>query len=162
MSNYLNFTKEFKYKASVEQADELDGRSKLATVFNVGPSMTSTPTSLGLKLGKSSKGGIKPVMLNGQLALIISPYRRSTTNRAAGNSKPVYKTDHLQVWHNSKGIRVTMTFPKSWDTEQVVSKIDDEIYDLCNLHPEVLQYTEEESSDYSQEADYIQHFDPDV
>ena len=162
MSNYLNFTKAFKYKASVEQADELDGRSKLATVFNVGPSMTSTPTPLGLKLGKSSKGGIKPIMLDGKLALIISPYRRSATNRAAGNSKPVYQTDHLQVWHNSKGIRITMTFPKSWDVEQVVSKIDDEIYDLCNLHPEHLKYTEEESNDNSQESDYIQHFDPDV
>lgn len=162
MANYLNFTKTFKYKASVEQADELDGRSKLATVFNVAPSMTSKPTSLGLKLGKSSKGGIKPIMLDGKLALIISPYRRSATNRAAGNSKPVFQTDHLQVWHNTKGIRVTMTFPKSWDAEQVVSKIDDEIYDLCNLHPEVLQYTEEESTDNSQEANYIQHFDPDV
>ena len=140
MSNYLNFTKAFKYKASVEQADELDGRSKLATIFTEAPSMTSAPTKLGLELGKSSKGGIKPIMLDGKLALIISPYRRSATTRAADNSKPVYQTDHLQVWHNAKGIRVTMTFPKSWDAEQVVSKMDDEIYDLCNLHSEALQY----------------------
>ena len=141
MANYLNFKKQTKYKAEIEQADELDGRSKLSASFEQAPSVTSAPTKLGLELGKSSKGGIKPVMLeDGKLALIISPYRRSATTRAAGNSKPVYQTDHLQVWHNAKGIRVTMTFPKSWDAEQVVSKMDDEIYDLCNLHSEVLQY----------------------
>ena len=140
-SNYLNFTKAFKYKAEIEQADELDGRSKLATIFTEAPSVTSTPTKLGLELGKSSKGSIKPVMLeDGKLALIISPYRRSAATRAANNSKPVYQTDHLQVWHNAKGIRVTMTFPRSWDAEQVVDMMDDEVYDLCNLHSEVLQY----------------------
>ena len=141
MANYLNFKKQTKYKAEIEQADELDGRSKLATIFTEAPSVTSAPTKLGLELGKSSKGSIKPVMLeDGKLALIISPYRRSAATRAANNSKPVYQTDHLQVWHNNKGIRVTMTFPKHWDAEQVVSKMDDEIYDLCNLHSEVLQY----------------------
>ena len=141
MANYLNLKKQTKYSASVEQADELDGRSKLATIFTEAPSMTSAPTKLGLELGKSSKGGIKPVMLeDGKLALVITPYRRSAAARAANNSKPVYQTDHLQVWHNNKGIRVTMTFPRSWDAEQVVDKIDDEVYDLCNLHNEVLQY----------------------
>ena len=141
MANYLNLKKQTKYKAEIAQADELDGRSKLATIFTEAPSVTSAPTKLSLELGKSSKGGIKPVMLeDGKLALIISPYRRSAATRAANNSKPVYQTDHLQVWHNNKGIRVTMTFPRSWDAEQVVSKMDDEIYDLCNLHSEVLQY----------------------
>ena len=141
MANYLNLKKQTKYSASVEQADELDGRSKLATIFTEAPSMTSAPTKLGLELGKSSKGGIKPVMLeDGKLALVITPYRRSIVARAAVINKPVYQTDHLQVWHNAKGIRVTMTFPKSWDAEQVVSKLDDEIYDLCDLHSEVLQY----------------------
>ena len=141
MANYLNLKKQTKYSASVEQADELDGRSKLATIFTEAPSMTSAPTKLGLELGKSSKGGIKPVMLeDGKLALVITPYRRSIVARTAIINKPVYQTDHLQVWHNAKGIRVTMTFPKSWDAEQVVSKMDDEIYDLCNLHNEVLQY----------------------
>ena len=103
--------------------------------------MTSAPTKLGLELGKSSKGGIKPVMLeDGKLALVITPYRRSIVARAAVINKPVYQTDHLQVWHNAKGIRVTMTFPKHWDAEQVASKMDDEVYDLCDLHSEVLQY----------------------
>ena len=77
---------------------------------------------------------------DGKLALVITPYRRSAATRAANNSKPVYQTDHLQVWHSNKGIRVTMTFPRSWDAEQVVDKMDDEVYDLCNLHSEVLQY----------------------
>ena len=141
MANYLNLKKQTKYSASVEQADELDGRSKLATIFTEAPSMTSAPTKLGLEVGKSVKGGIKPMMLeDGKLALVITPYRRSIVARAAVINKPVYQTDHLQVWHNAKGIRVTMTFPKSWDAEQVVSKMDDEIYDLCNLHSEVLQY----------------------
>ena len=141
MANYLNLKKQTKYSASVEQADELDGCSKLATVFTEAPSMTSAPTKLGLELGKSSKGGIKPMMLeDGKLALVITPYRRSIVARAAVINKPVYQTDHLQVWHTAKGIRVTMTFPKSWDAEQVVSKMDDEIYDLCNLHSEALQY----------------------
>ena len=140
-SNYLNFTKAFKYKAEIEQADELDGHSKLATIFTEAPSVTSAPTKLGLELGKSSKGGIKPMMLeDGKLALVITPYRRSAATRAANNSKPVYQTDHLQVWHNAKGIRVTITFPKHWDAEQVASKMDDEVYDLCDLHSEVLQY----------------------
>ena len=140
-SNYLNFTKAFKYKAEIEQADELDGRSKLATIFNEAPSVTSAPTKLGLEVGKSVKGGIKPVMLeDGKLALVITPYRRSIVARAAVINKPVYQTDHLQVWHNAKGIRVTMTFPKHWDAEQVASKMDDEVYDLCDLHSEVLQY----------------------
>ena len=140
-SNYLNFTKAFKYKAEIEQADELDGRSKLATIFTEAPSVTSAPTKLGLELGKSSKGSIKPMMLeDGKLALVITPYRRSAATRAANNSKPVYQTDHLQVWHNAKGIRVTMTFPRSWDAEQVIDMMDDEVYDLCNLHSEVLQY----------------------
>ena len=141
MANYLNFKKQTKYKAEIEQADELDGRSKLATIFTEAPSVTSTPTKLGLEVGKSVKGGIKPMMLeDGKLALIITPYRRSAATRAANNSKPVYQTDHLQVWHNAKGIRVTMTFPKHWDAEQVASKMDDEVYDLCDLHSEVLQY----------------------
>ena len=141
MANYLNLKKQTKYKAEIEQADELDGRSKLATIFTEAPSVTSAPTKLGLELGKSSKGGIKPVMLeDGKLALVITPYRRSAATRAANNSKPVYQTDHLQVWHNAKGIRVTMTFPRSWDAEQVVDMMDDEVYDLCNLHSEVLQY----------------------
>ena len=48
MTNYPNFTKKIKYKAEIEQADELDGRSKLATVFTEAPSMTSAPTKLGL------------------------------------------------------------------------------------------------------------------
>ena len=103
--------------------------------------MTSAPTKLGLEVGKSVKGGIKPVMLeDGKLALVITPYRRSIVARAAVINKPVYQTDHLQVWHNAKGIRVTMTFPKHWDAEQVASKMDDEVYDLCDLHSEVLQY----------------------
>ena len=141
MANYLNFKKQTKYKAEIEQADELDGRSKLATIFTEAPSVTSAPTKLGLELGKSSKGGIKPMMLeDGKLALVITPYRRSAATRAANNSKPVYQTDHLQVWHNAKGIRVTMTFPKHWDAEQVIDMMDDEVYDLCNLHSEVLQY----------------------
>ena len=141
MANYLNFKKQTKYKAEIEQADELDGRSKLSASFEQAPSVTSAPTKLGLELGKSSKGGIKPVMLeDGKLALVITPYRRSIVARAAVINKPVYQTDHLQVWHNNKGIRVTMTFPRSWDAEQVVDKIDDEVYDLCNLHSEVLQY----------------------
>ena len=141
MANYLNFKNQTKYKAEIEQADELDGRSKLATIFTEAPSMTSAPTKLGLELGKSSKGGIKPVMLeDGKLALVITPYRRSIVARAAGINKPVYQTDHLQVWHNNKGIRVTMTFPRSWDAEQVIDMMDDEVYDLCNLHSEVLQY----------------------
>ena len=141
MANYLNFKKQTKYKAEIEQADELDGRSKLSASFEQAPSVTSAPTKLGLELGKSSKGGIKPMMLeDGKLALVITPYRRSIVARAAVINKPVYQTDHLQVWHNNKGIRVTMTFPRSWDAEQVVSKMDDEIYDLCNLHNEVLQY----------------------
>ena len=141
MANYLSFKKQTKYKAEIERADELDGRSKLSASFEQAPSVTSAPTKLGLELGKSSKGGIKPVMLeDGKLALVITPYRRSIVARAAVINKPVYQTDHLQVWHNAKGIRVTMTFPKSWDAEQVVSKMDDEIYDLCNLHSEVLQY----------------------
>ena len=141
MANYLNLKKQTKYKAEIEQADELDGRSKLATIFTEAPSVTSAPTKLGLEVGKSVKGGIKPMMLeDGKLALVITPYRRSAATRAANNSKPVYQTDHLQVWHNNKGIRVTMTFPRLWDAEQVVSKMDDEIYDLCNLHSEVLQY----------------------
>ena len=141
MANYLNLKKQTKYSASVEQADELDGRSKLATIFTEAPSVTSAPTKLGLELGKSVKGGIKPMMLeDGKLALVITPYRRSAAARAANNSKPVYQTDHLQVWHNAKGIRVTMTFPKHWDAEQVASKMDDEVYDLCDLHSEVLQY----------------------
>ena len=141
MANYLNFKKQTKYKAEIEQADELDGRSKLSASFEQAPSVTSAPTKLGLELGKSSKGGIKPVMLeDGKLALVITPYRRSIVARAAVINKPVYQTDHLQVWHNNKGIRVTMTFPRSWDAEQVVDKMDDEIYDLCNLHSEVLQY----------------------
>ena len=141
MANYLNLKKQTKYSASVEQADELDGRSKLATIFTEAPSVTSAPTKLGLEVGKSVKGGIKPVMLeDGKLALVITPYRRSIVARAAVINKPVYQTDHLQVWHNNKGIRVTMTFPRSWDAEQVVDKIDDEVYDLCNLHSEVLQY----------------------
>ena len=141
MANYLNLKKQTKYSASVEQADELDGRSKLATIFTEAPSVTSAPTKLGLEVGKSVKGGIKPVMLeDGKLALVITPYRRSIVARAAVINKPVYQTDHLQVWHNAKGIRVTMTFPRSWDAEQVVSKMDDEIYDLCNLHSEVLEY----------------------
>ena len=141
MANYLNFKKQTKYKAEIEQADELDGRSKLSASFEQAPSVTSAPTKLGLELGKSSKGGIKPVMLeDGKLALVITPYRRSIVARAAVINKPVYQTDHLQVWHNNKGIRVTMTFPKSWDAEQVVDKIDDEVYDLCDLHSEVLQY----------------------
>ena len=141
MANYLNFKKQTKYKAEIEQADELDGRSKLSASFEQAPSVTSAPTKLGLELGKSSKGGIKPVMLeDGKLALVITPYRRSAAARAANNSKPVYQTDHLQVWHNNKGIRVTMTFPKHWDAEQVASKMDDEVYDLCDLHSEVLQY----------------------
>ena len=137
MANYLNFKKQTKYKAEIEQADELDGRSKLSASFEQAPSVTSAPTKLGLEVGKSVKGGIKPMMLeDGKLALVITPYRRS----AANNSKPVYQTDHLQVWHNAKGIRVTMTFPKHWDAEQVASKMDDEVYDLCDLHSEVLQY----------------------
>ena len=141
MANYLNFKKQTKYKAEIEQADELDGRSKLSASFEQAPSVTSAPTKLGLELGKSSKGGIKPVMLeDGKLALVITPYRRSIVARAAVINKPVYQTDHLQVWHNAKGIRVTMTFPRSWDAEQVVDKIDDEVYDLSNLHNEVLQY----------------------
>ena len=141
MANYLNFKKQTKYKAEIEQADELDGRSKLSASFEQAPSVTSAPTKLGLELGKSSKGGIKPVMLeDGKLALVITPYRRSIVARAAVINKPVYQTDHLQVWHNAKGIRVTMTFPRSWDAEQVVDKMDDEVYDLCNLHSEVLQY----------------------
>ena len=141
MANYLNFKNQTKYKAEIEQADELDGRSKLSASFEQAPSVTSAPTKLGLELGKSSKGGIKPVMLeDGKLALVITPYRRSIVARAAVINKPVYQTDHLQVWHNNKGIRVTMTFPRSWDAEQVVSKMDDEIYDLCDLHSEVLQY----------------------
>ena len=141
MANYLNLKKQTKYKAEIEQADELDGRSKLATIFIEAPSVTSSPTKLGLEVGKSVKGGIKPMMLeDGKLALVITPYRRSIVARAAVINKPVYQTDHLQVWHNNKGIRVTMTFPRSWDAEQVVDKIDDEVYDLCNLHSEVLQY----------------------
>ena len=141
MANYLNLKKQTKYNASVEQADELDGRSKLATIFTEAPSVTSAPTKLGLEVGKAVKGGIKPMMLeDGKLALVITPYRRSAAARAANNSKPVYQTDHLQVWHNAKGIRVTMTFPKHWDAEQVASKMDDEVYDLCDLHSEVLQY----------------------
>ena len=141
MANYLNLKKQTKYKAEIEQADELDGRSKLSASFEQAPSVTSAPTKLGLELGKSSKGGIKPVMLeDGKLALVITPYRRSIVARAAVINKPVYQTDHLQVWHNNKGIRVTMTFPRSWDAEQVVDKMDDEVYDLCNLHSEVLQY----------------------
>ena len=141
MANYLNFKKQTKYKAEIEQADELDGRSKLSASFEQAPSVTSAPTKLGLELGKSSKGSIKPMMLeDGTLALVITPYRRSIVARAANNSKPVYQTDHLQVWHNAKGIRVTMTFPKHWDAEQVASKMDDEVYDLCDLHREVLQY----------------------
>ena len=141
MANYLNFKKQTKYKAEIEQADELDGRSKLSASFEQAPSVTSAPTKLGLELGKSSKGGIKPVMLeDGKLALVITPYRRSIVARAAVINKPVYQTDHLQVWHNNKGIRVTMTFPRSWDAEQVIDMMDDEVYDLCNLHSEVLQY----------------------
>ena len=141
MANYLNLKKQTKYKAEIEQADELDGRSKLSASFEQAPSVTSAPTKLGLELGKSSKGGIKPVMLeDGKLALVITPYRRSIVARAAVINKPVYQTDHLQVWHNNKGIRVTMTFPRSWDAEQVIDMMDDEVYDLCNLHSEVLQY----------------------
>ena len=141
MANYLNFKKQTKYKAEIEQADELDGRSKLSASFEQAPSVTSAPTKLGLEVGKSVKGGIKPVMLeDGKLALVITPYRRSIVARAAVINKPVYQTDHLQVWHNNKGIRVTMTFPKHWDAEQVASKMDDEVYDLCDLHSEVLQY----------------------
>ena len=141
MANYLNFKKQTKYKAEIEQADELDGRSKLSASFEQAPSVTSAPTKLGLEVGKSVKGGIKPMMLeDGKLALVITPYRRSIVARAAVINKPVYQTDHLQVWHNAKGIRVTMTFPKHWDAEQVVDKMDDEVYDLCNLHSEVLQY----------------------
>ena len=141
MANYLNFKKQTKYKAEIEQADELDGRSKLSASFEQAPSVTSAPTKLGLEVGKSVKGGIKPMMLeDGKLALVITPYRRSIVARAAVINKPVYQTDHLQVWHNAKGIRVTMTFPKHWDAEQVASKMDDEVYDLCDLHSEVLQY----------------------
>ena len=141
MANYLNLKKQTKYKAEIEQADELDGRSKLSASFEQAPSVTSAPTKLGLEVGKSVKGGIKPMMLeDGKLALVITPYRRSIVARAAVINKPVYQTDHLQVWHNNKGIRVTMTFPRSWDAEQVVDKMDDEVYDLCNLHNEVLQY----------------------
>ena len=141
MANYLNLKKQTKYKAEIEQADELDGRSKLATIFTDAPSVTSAPTKLGLEVGKSVKGGIKPVMLeDGKLALVITPYRRSIVARAAVINKPVYQTDHLQVWHNNKGIRVTMTFPRSWDAEQVIDMMDDEVYDLGNLHSEALQY----------------------
>ena len=141
MANYLIFKNQTKYKAEIEQADELDGRSKLATIFTEAPSVTSAPTKLGLEVGKSVKGGIKPMMLeDGKLALVITPYRRSIVARAAVINKPVYQTDHLQVWHNNKGIRVTMTFPRSWDAEQVIDMMDDEVYDLCDLHSEVLQY----------------------
>ena len=141
MASYLNFTKQYKYKAEIEQADELDGRSKLSACFAVAPSMTSAPTKLGLALDKATKGSIKPIILDdGKLGLVITPYRKNASSRTADPSKPVYQTDHLQVWHNSKGIRVTMTFPKSWDAEQVVSKIDDEIYELCNTHNDALQY----------------------
>ena len=93
-STYLNFTKAFKYKAEIEQADELDGRSKLATIFTEAPSMTSAPTKLGLELGKSSKGGIKPIMLDGKLALIISPYRRSATTSDSSVSSTSQWTTH--------------------------------------------------------------------
>ena len=142
MASFLNFKKASTYRANVEQHDELDGRSKLSASFDIGPSVTTTPTQLGLALDKATKGSIKPMMLDGKLGLVITPYRKTATARTADPSKPVYQTDHLQVWHNSKGIRVTMTFPKSWDAEQVVSKIDDEIYDLCNIHNDALQYSQ--------------------
>lgn len=163
MANFLNFKRTSKYSAIIEQHDfALDCRSKLSALFEVGPSMTSSPTQLGLVLDKTTKGSIKPMMYDGKLALIITPYRKNASSHTADPSKPVYQTDHLQVWHNSKGIRVTMNFPRTWSAEDIISKIDDEVYDLCHLYPEKLEYAEAKAPNNSKEDDYIQHFDADV
>lgn len=153
MASYLNFKKSSKYSANVEQHDELDGRSKLSASFEVGPSMTTTPTQLGLALDKVTKGSIKPTMLNGKLGLVITPYRKTVTARTEDTARQVYKTGHLEVWHNRKGIRITMTFPRTWSAEDIISKIDDEVFDLCHLYPEKLQYAEEKAPDNPQEQD---------
>lgn len=151
MASFLNFKKESKYYANVEQHDELDGRSKLSATFDIGPSMTTTPTQLGLVLDKTTKGSIKPMMLDGKLGLVITPYRKTATARTEGTARQVYKTGHLQVWHNAKGIRITMTFPRTWSAEDIISKIDDEVYDLCHLYPEKLEYAEEKAPNNAQE-----------
>ena len=153
MASFLNFKKSSKYSATVEQHDELDGRSKLSASFEVGPSMTTSPTQLGLALDKATKGSIKPMMLDGKLGLVITPYRKTATARTEDTARQVYKTGHLQVWHNSKGIRVTMTFPRTWSAEDIISKIDDEVFDLCHLYPEKLQYAEDKVPDNPQEQD---------
>ena len=154
MANYLNFKKD-KYPATIEQVEVIDKGSMLAASLPVGPSLTSNPTTLGLILNKSSRGSIKPVMLDsGELGLIIKPYRHCSSSRAEkSTARQVFKTGHLEVWHNAKGIRISMTFPRTWSAEDIISKIDDEVFDLCHLYPEKLQYAEEKAPDNPQEQD---------
>ena len=46
-----------------------------------------------------------------------------------------------------------MTFPRTWSAEDIISKIDDEVFDLCHLYPEKLEYAGEKVLDNSQEQD---------